>query len=177
MTDLILLSLLLNGPKHGYRLKREGGFVFGHGDVHNNLIYPLLRRFTSDGWVTKKAVPGERGQTRQQYALTPLGHRELIRGLSQFSDQDAQSQGAFISRVGMFAVIEAEARAHILEKRAASLREREANLARLTANLEVGTYGKAVIEFLQEQIRSELAWIERLRRRIHKQKPASRVGR
>jgi len=77
----------------------------------------------------------------------------------------------------MFAVIEADARAHILEKRAASVREREANLARLTANLEVWTYGKAVIEFLQEQIRSELAWIERLRRRIHKQKPASRVGR
>ena len=66
MTDLIILSMLLPGPKHGYQLKHEAGMVFGQEALHNNLIYPLLRRFLKDGWVSKKEVPGERGQTRQQ---------------------------------------------------------------------------------------------------------------
>lgn len=170
MNDLITLSLLLDGPKHGYQLKREAGFVFGHGDMHNNLIYPLLRRFTNDGWVTKKTVPGDRGQTRQQYALTALGRRELIAGLEQYSEPDAQSQGQFITRVGMFDVIEAKARARILDLRESYLQTREEHLARLTANLAVGSYGAEVIGLLREQIQMELKWIEKLRQRIRKKK-------
>jgi DNA-binding PadR family transcriptional regulator len=36
--------MLLDGPKHGYQLKREAGFILGQGTTHNNLIYPLLPR-------------------------------------------------------------------------------------------------------------------------------------
>jgi DNA-binding PadR family transcriptional regulator len=170
MKDLITLSMLLDGPKHGYQLKRQGGFIFGQGDMHNNLIYPLLRRFTDDGWVTKKQVPGERGQTRQQYSLTALGKRELISRLQQYSEQDAQSQGAFITRVGLFGAIHAKAREAILEKREAYLQMRVERLDRLTANVKVESYGADVIELLREQIRMELKWMEKLRRRMSKQK-------
>ena len=64
MNDLIILATLLAGPKHGYQLKREAGFIFGNAALHNNLIYPLLRRFAMEGLVTKKAVAGQRGQLR-----------------------------------------------------------------------------------------------------------------
>jgi hypothetical protein len=47
MNDLIILATLLDGPKHGYQLKREAGFILGQGAMHNNLIYPMLRRFTA----------------------------------------------------------------------------------------------------------------------------------
>jgi len=174
MSDLIILSLLLDGPKHGYQLKREAGFIFGHGDMHNNLIYPLLRRFSISGWVTKKAVPGERGQTRQQYALTPQGRRELLRQLGEYTVQHASSQEAFVTRVGMFDVIAPETRASILQQRAAYLRQRDTSLTRLTENLDVEDYGGAVIAFLKEQIRSELSWIERLQRRTPRRKPRTR---
>jgi hypothetical protein len=50
MNDLIVLAILLDGPKHGYQLKREAGFILGQGAMHNNLIYPMLRRFTAEGW-------------------------------------------------------------------------------------------------------------------------------
>ncbi|MGA9506533.1 MAG: PadR family transcriptional regulator, partial [Terriglobales bacterium] len=91
MNDLLILAMLSEGPRHGYQLKRQAGFIFGHGDIHNNLVYPLLRKFTVDGWVTKKAVPGERGQTRQQYAITPLGKTILLQRLSEYSEADARS--------------------------------------------------------------------------------------
>src|SRR5579863_9146290 len=117
MNDLIILATLLDGPKHGYQLKREAGFILGQGAMHNNLIYPLLRRFTAEGWVSKKTVPGERGQTRLQYAITALGRRELIRRLSEFGESDASSWPGFVTRVGMFDVLEAPARERILEQR------------------------------------------------------------
>ena len=105
MTDLIILSMLLPGPKHGYQLKHEAGMVFGQEALHNNLIYPLLRRFLKDGWVSKKEVPGERGQTRQQYSLTAHGRRVLLERLSQFNEADAASDKEFRSRVGLFELL------------------------------------------------------------------------
>ena len=89
MTDLIILATLLSGPKHGYQLKHEAGMILGQQVLHNNLVYPLLRRFMDDGWVSRRTVPGERGQTRHRYAITPLGRRELVARLSTFSETDA----------------------------------------------------------------------------------------
>src|SRR5260370_14922963 len=36
MNDLILLAALMQGPQHGYALKKLAGFMAGHGDMHNN---------------------------------------------------------------------------------------------------------------------------------------------
>ena len=92
MTDLIILGMLFDGPQHGYRLKQNAGVIFGHGELHNNLVYPLLRRFMANKWVTKKTVPGERGQNRQQYAITALGRQRLVDRIREFSEQDARSK-------------------------------------------------------------------------------------
>ena len=166
MIDLIVLATLLAGPKHGYQLKREAGFILGQDVMHNNLIYPLLRRFTAEGWVSKKAVPGERGQTRLQYAITPLGRRELVARLSEFSEADASSFPAFITRVGMFEVVDESTRARILKEREKYLQRREHRLSTLGQNMELGRFAAEVVRYLIEQIHSELAWIERLRRGV-----------
>jgi|SRR5271166_2559120 len=164
MNDLIILSLLLENPKHGYQLKREAGFILGHGEMHNNLVYPLLRRFTSAGWVTRKTVPGKRGQTREQYALTPSGRKQLLQQLAQFGEAEASSFAGFLTRVGMFGIVQPEIRGHILDQRESYLRAREQRISALGDHLEVGTYGGEVIHHLSKQIHSELAWIRRLRR-------------
>ena len=164
MNDLIILATLLDGPKHGYQLKREAGFILGHGVMHNNLVYPLLRRFTAEGWVTKKSMRGERGQTRLQYAITALGRRELVARLSEFGESDASSFARFITRVGMFEVLEALVRARILKERERYLQDREEKLAKLRKSMDLGTYGGEVVRYLIEQIHSELGWIRRLHR-------------
>lgn len=164
MNDIIILALLFDGPKHGYQLKREAGFILGHGEMHNNLIYPLLRRFTGQGWVRKRAMPGQRGQTRQQYALTAKGRKELLERVAEYSDQDARSPYAFAARVGMFELLQPQIRLAILAKREAHLQPREKRLAMMKANLDIGTYGAEVIRFLSEQAQAELAWIAKLRR-------------
>jgi DNA-binding PadR family transcriptional regulator len=164
MIDLIILATLLHSPKHGYQLKREAGVILGQDSLHNNLIYPLLRRFTSDGWVTKKAVPGQRGQTRQQYAITPLGKKTLHHRLSDYSEQDARSLEAFIVRVGMFELLEPGAREPILLLRDSYLQQRHHQLATIQEKMTPGIFGGEVLRHLLEQIQSERNWIRRLRR-------------
>jgi len=164
MNDLIILAMLADGPKHGYQLKRQAGLVLGQGDMHNNLVYPLLRRFTSDGFVTKRSVPGERGQTRQMYALTASGRRNLISRLGAFSDADASSSVAFTARVGMFELISTAARNHILDTREGYLQGRQQRLTQLAEKLDLGIFGREVVRHMIEQTQSEAAWIRRLRR-------------
>jgi DNA-binding PadR family transcriptional regulator len=161
MIDLIILANLLDGPKHGYALKKSAGMVFAHSDLHNNLVYPLLRRFTAQGWVSRKSAPGERGQTRQQYALTPAGRRVLLQRLQAFGEKEAHSSEEFLLRVGLFELLPPAAREHILEARRQVLAAREEHFAKLL-RMELGIYGAQVVEFLQRGVKHELTWLRRL---------------
>jgi DNA-binding PadR family transcriptional regulator len=164
MTDLIILATLLPGPKHGYLLKRQAGLVLGQKELHSNLVYPLLRRFMTRKWVSKKSAPGERGQTRQLYSLTALGRKELISRLSTFTDQDAGVSNEFRFRVGMFQVIEPEARIRILDTRERYLRTRIQKLTAIQQSFDLDLYsGEVTGRFLNDS-QAELGWTEHLRR-------------
>jgi DNA-binding PadR family transcriptional regulator len=163
MTDLIILAMLLEGPQHGYRLKQDAGTIFGQGELHNNLVYPLLRRFTAKGWVTRKTVPGERGQNRQQYALTASGRQTLLERIREFTEQDARSTDAFRARVGFFALLAAEDRERILRTREHWLRARNEKLATVQNAMRLDVYSSEAVGFMRVQIEAELFWIGRLR--------------
>jgi DNA-binding PadR family transcriptional regulator len=171
MIDLIILANLVDGPKHGYALKKQAGMVFAQAELHNNLVYPLLRRFTSQGWVTKKSAPGERGQTRQQYALTPAGRRALLDRLNAFDEKQAHSAEELLVRVGLFELLEPATRQRILEARQQVLTRREEHFARLQ-QMELGAYGSEVVGFLRQRVKDELNWLRRLRRLPAKQSSA-----
>jgi DNA-binding PadR family transcriptional regulator len=164
MNDLLILSMMLDRPKYGYQLKIEAGWITGQKGLHNNLVYPTLRRFLDEGWVSKKTVPGERGQTRQQYAITAEGRRQLIERLSEFSEGDAASENAFRLRVGLFQALRQEVREHILAGREKEVQRRDGALAALQANLDLGKFGGEIVKYMRKQIEMELEWIRHLRR-------------
>lgn len=164
MTDLIILATLLEGPRHGYQLKKHAGMIFGQGAIHNNLVYPLLRRFTTEGWVTRKTVPGERGQERQQYAITAKGRTALIERLSEFDPEAGRSGDAFRLRVALFALLPEDTRASILEARQRALHESDERLGAMQQQLALPGYPGEVVRFLREQMAAELAWIRRLQK-------------
>ncbi len=164
MTDLIVLATLLPGPKHGYQLKREAGWILGQSTLHNNLIYPLLRRFTQEGWVTKKTVPGERGQKRHQYALTTLGRKTLIQKLSEYTEADARSPEGFLTRVGLFGALDPGARERVLSGRTVHLQKTSEHLEGIKERFELDTYSRESVQFLQGQVQAELNWIHRLQK-------------
>lgn len=171
MTDLIILSTLLPGPKHGYQLKHEAGIILGQGVLHNNLVYPLLRRFMNDKWVSRRTVPGKRGQTRHLYAMTALGRKELLAKLGAFSEQDARSSDQFRFRVGMFQLLDPESRLRILEARERFLTLRLEKLTAVETNFSLDRYASEVTSQFRSETQSELDWIKRLRKTAIGNKP------
>lgn len=164
MNDLLLLALLLGGPKYGYRLKREAGWMMGQEALHNNIVYPLLRRFLQEGWVRKRAVPGQRGQTRQQYSLTDQGRRTLMERLKQFGEADAASEPAFRLRLGLFPFLESEVQGTIFGLREKYLERRDGVLAALEEEMDLGKFGGEIVRYMRKQIEMEQEWIGHLRR-------------
>jgi DNA-binding PadR family transcriptional regulator len=163
MFDLLLLSMLLEGPKHGYRLKREAGLMLGQGDLHNNLVYPLLRSFVKEGLVTQKAVAGERGQTRKLYVLTAAGRRVLLDRASQYDVQTGLEVEPFLLRVGLFGLLAPPVRERILKTREVALRAQDDRFAGLQQSLNLGLYGSDIVGHQRKMIAAELDWIRHLR--------------
>jgi DNA-binding PadR family transcriptional regulator len=164
MNDLLLLALLLGGPKYGYQLKREAGWMMGQQALHNNIVYPLLRRFLEEGWVSKREVPGQRGQTRQQYALTDKGRRTLMERLNRFAEADAASEQAFRLRLGLFPFLESGVQERVFGLREKYLERRDGVLAALEGNMDLGKFGGEIVGYMRKQIGMEQEWIGHLRR-------------
>jgi len=164
MNDLILLALLLDGPQHGYALKKQAGMLTGKHEMHNNLVYPLLRRFVRLGWVRERTTAGKRGQTRHLYSMTNSGRRALIERLSDYGPADEHHSPAFELRVGLFAVLGADTRDEILRRRAEYLRSQDQKLANLQEAMDLGEFGGEVVRFKRERAAAEMVWIERLAR-------------
>jgi DNA-binding PadR family transcriptional regulator len=168
MADLILLAALLDGPKHGWALKKLAGFVLGAGAMHNNLVYPLMKKFVAQGWVRRRSEPGERGQTRTVYSLTPGGKQELLRRLNQFGEKEAASGAEFRVRVGLFALLDHAARLRVAAARDRWLAVREEHFDGIRNGLRTMNateWGREVVEFLLGEVRQERRWIKSLARK------------
>ena len=164
MNDLLLLAMLLPGPKYGYQLKREAGWMMGQEEMHNNIVYPMLRRFLTEKWVSKRAVPGDRGQTRQQYALTTEGRKTFFERMNSFSESDASSEEAFSLRLGVFAGLRPASREAVFSGREKYLERLDGKLATLQASMDLGKFGAEIIRYKRKQIAMEQEWIRHLRR-------------
>jgi DNA-binding PadR family transcriptional regulator len=163
MNDLIVLATLLAGPKHGYRIKKEAGWISGEAALHSNLVYPMLRCFETNGWVSRTAAPGERGQTKQLYVLTPVGRQELTRLVAQFGAREAREAGEFLMRVGLFSIIPSGERLRILDQREEALRARKAKFEAIAPS---DFYADEVVDHLLGGLDLEIQWISRLRKSV-----------
>jgi len=168
MNDLLLLAALLDGPKHGYALKKSIGLITGKSEMHNNLVYPLLKRFVVAGWVSRRKAAGERGQTREVYSLTGKGRQMLLNRLAEFTQKEAASGEAFCLRAGLFGVLSAEKRREILEQRDKWLVTRAERLAMVAKNMPLDGWAGETVGFLRKQAEAERKWLERLRKREKK---------
>lgn len=91
---ILILRRLRSGPAHGYELRKRveetTGFV-----LHNNSLYPALRRFEEAGAVTKTTEPQEGRPPRLVYTLTDVG-RDLLHDM--LADLPAERAGILASR-------------------------------------------------------------------------------
>jgi DNA-binding PadR family transcriptional regulator len=168
MNDLMILAMLLEGPQHGYAVKKKVGLVTGRGEMHSNLVYPLLKRFVSHGWVNRRSADGQRGQTREIYALSAKGKNALVKSLSEFGEKAAGSGDAFRFRVSLFFLLDPSTQESILLRREQWLSRREQHLGQIVEGTGARGWSKEVIDFVKKEVQAERKWIERLRRKTGK---------
>jgi transcriptional regulator, Acidobacterial, PadR-family len=77
-TELLLLSLIEDRPRHGYEIAqlisaRTRGVV----ELHVASLYPLLYRLERRGWIQGRWVERAGQRRRRYYRLTPAGRKVL----------------------------------------------------------------------------------------------------
>jgi len=174
MTDLVLLTALLGGPAYGYALKRTAGLIFGNGVLHNNIVYPLLKKFVDSGWVEPTTIQGDGGPQRKQYRITAAGKKYLLERLAAFGERDAANDGAFLFRVAMFDLLQEARRKEIVAARKAFLTARVQELSELGRTGRARSFSAIVLERSQALVKDELAWISKLERSRRRERYANR---
>lgn len=84
--DLLLLSVLAEGPLHGYgvieALKVRSGEAF---DLPEGTIYPALHRLERDGAISSRWDVGDTSRRRRMYSLTRPGRKRLAERRSDWA--------------------------------------------------------------------------------------------
>jgi DNA-binding PadR family transcriptional regulator len=163
--DIVILSHLQRGPVHGYELKRKVGQTTAYA-LHNNTLYPALRRFEEAGAVTKTAEAQEGRPPRHVYELTEVGRELLHDMLADLPADQAADEPEFLTRLGQFEQLTPGERRRVLDARAEALRSQQAHMhdlaGRTAASPRNHRWGGLVVAELTDRIDRELSWIARL---------------
>jgi DNA-binding PadR family transcriptional regulator len=161
--EILILRRLRSGPAHGYELRKRVEQTTGVV-LHNNSLYPALKRFEEAGAVTKTAQPQEGRPPRLVYALTEVGHELLHDMLADLPPEQAADEEEFLARLGQFSLLNSAERAVVLAARTRALRE---ELAHLTVMRDLAVdhrerWGELATRELIRRREQELAWLATL---------------
>ena len=158
--EILILRRLRAGPAHGYELRKRVEQTTGIV-LHNNSLYPALRRFEEAGAVTKTAEPQPGRPPRLVYTLTAVGHELLHDMLADLPPDQAADPGEFMARLGQFSLISYSERAVVLAARTQAVREQLAHLETMRhLAKETGEYwGAITTRELIRRHRQELTWL------------------
>src|SRR5215469_9718283 len=160
--DVVILGRLAKEPSHGYALRRQVEASTGFG-LHNNALYPALRRFEETGAVTKTAQPQEGGRPpRLVYAITEVGREMLHDLLADLPAAQAGDEAEFLARVGQFELLTPAERCAVLDARLAALTARAARLADLADASRGHPWGAVVVAELARRTAADRDGVTRL---------------
>jgi DNA-binding PadR family transcriptional regulator len=161
--EILILRRLHGGPAHGYELRKRveetTGFV-----LHNNSLYPALRRFEEAGAVTKAAEPQQGRPPRLVYTLTDVGRDLLHDMLAELPDEQAGQPEEFMARLGQFSLLNSAERAGVLAARARSVRTQLAHyevMHKLAVDHGERWGARATAELIRRH-QQELTWLAEL---------------
>jgi len=161
--EILILRRLRSGPAHGYELRKRVEQTTGVV-LHNNSLYPALKRFEEAGAVTKTAQPQTGRPPRLVYTLTEVGHELLHDMLADFPPEQAADEGEFLARLGQFSLLSSTERTAVLAARTRAVHEQ---LAHFTAMRDLASahgerWGELVTAELIRRHEQELAWLAEL---------------
>jgi DNA-binding PadR family transcriptional regulator len=160
--DILILRHLSNRPAHGYELRKRVEAVTGFV-LHNNSLYPALRRFEEAGAVVKTSHAQQGRPAKLVYELTDVGQDLLHEMLAELPAEQAGDDTEFLTRLGQFEFLTPAERLIVLDARDAALTERLGRLAGLLARSAGQTWSGLVTAELIVRAEQERGWLARLR--------------
>jgi DNA-binding PadR family transcriptional regulator len=166
---LLLLGLLLQGPRSGYdidRFLRTRGALYA--DLKKANVYYLLDRLAREGFLDVEAEPGARGPRGERliYSLTGRGRErfdELLREVLRTPESWYSSVGAAVTFLDRLAPGEAIT---LLEERRRDAASRRTEMAELIAMHRGMPLIELAMDHLLTLIDADLDWTERALQRL-----------
>jgi len=161
--EILILRRLRSGPAHGYELRKRVEQTTGVV-LHNNSLYPALKRFEEAGAVTRTVQPQDGRPPRLVYTLTEVGHELLHDMLADFPPEQAADDVEFLARLGQFSLLNSAERAAVLAARTRAVRDQLAHLfaMRDLAIAHGERWGELAAAELIRRHSNELAWLAEL---------------
>lgn len=95
--EVLVLSVLADGPQHGYAIRQQLKLAIGQ-TLPIGSLYPLLHRLESEDWIAANEAT-HRGRSRKVYRLTPEGQRHLKHAAADWQASIAQLQSLVLPAV------------------------------------------------------------------------------
>lgn len=162
---LLLLGLLLHGPRYGYELHQ---IVRAHGELYADLkksnLYYLLERLAAEGSLSVRAEEGTRGARGERliYALTDQGRMRFNELLREVILTYEPAHTGVDTAVMFLATLPHDESLHLLRERRRIIgARREAVAKQLAAGAEGNPLLHVASDHLLSLIDAELAWLDR----------------
>lgn len=166
--DLVILSLLLERPMHGYDVveEYERQEVKDWASVSKAQVYYALKKLGASGHIAPKAPgaePDPRGKT--VFAVSPLGRAALVEALTDDAWASGRRPQPFATWLGLSIHANPDTRAPMIERRRAFLmaeldRERASHAYVQELDSERARVGVHAIALTIACIEAELAWLD-----------------
>jgi DNA-binding PadR family transcriptional regulator len=161
--EILILRRLRSGPAHGYELRKRVEETTGIV-LHNNSLYPALRRFEEAGAVTKTSEPQDGRPARLVYTLTEVGQDLLHDMLAELPAEQAAEESEFMARLGQFSLINSTERGRVLASRTQAVNAQLAHYRAMRQLAEASgeRWGALATAELIRRHEQELAWLAEL---------------
>lgn len=95
--EVLVLSVLADGPQHGYAIQQQLTMTLGQ-TLPAGSLYPLLHRLEAETWIISNKTT-HRGRPRKVYRLTAEGQRHLKHAAADWQATIAQLQSLVLPAV------------------------------------------------------------------------------
>lgn len=168
--EIFILSQMMNGPSYGYLIKKNTVKNIGpYYKINNNQLYPKLNAMEKANYITKRISVQEGKPNRHIYEITDLGIEYFYKLLNTFPEEYAANQMEYLTRIGLFHIMDAEVKQELLNKRKKVLNleyEHMDYITELNQREKYVPYSEEYFKFSRNSIIAELALIEELLQKI-----------
>ncbi|MBN1964373.1 MAG: PadR family transcriptional regulator [Anaerolineae bacterium] len=179
MTDaeLTILSLLTEGPQHGYQLQQaiETRGMREWTAIGFSSVYYILNKLEKDGLLESKLKPSERGPARKVYSLTQAGYNVLQTAIADLLGTPREFVCGFTLGLANLNILRPEQIRHALDSYESSLRDRIAELngrrARRAVEEDPPLHVVALFDYQVRLMLTELDWLQEFRQAWEAQAP------